>query len=670
MKSIKIRLIAIFTVIILVITLGVGLVSVNIVTNKLTQKAHSDLERMALSEAKYIEAIRDTDLKYIDALAQNKILIDETVTRKEKVQFFESEAERTGYMAFAFADKQGNSITFNQDGTTVDVNTRDYYQRAIKGESAASDMMISAATGDLIIIYAAPVKVRGEIVGVFYGRKSAAALSAVVDHFSYQETGYQYIMNEHGNVVAHKDTNMVLEQFNMLENAREKKELKDFFNTLESRILKRETGSASYFYGQQDQIVGFAAVEGSPWVITIGIEAQEVLREVNALRNMLIIISVIALLIGIAITYFVSQRIALPISDVTGIIQRLSEYDFTIGNNFKIEKYFKRPDEIGKMANALTIMQKNIGELIGNISQSSESVAASSEELTATTQQTSTAAEGIVRTIEEIANGASEQAKETEKAFQHITKLGRVIENENLYTQELKQAINKVNQLKEEGIKEVEALVCKTQVNQEASQDIGEVIMQTNEGAERIYQASQMIKSIADQTNLLALNAAIESARAGEAGRGFAVVAEEIRKLAEQSERFTGEISEIIKDLTAKTSQAVDTMKKMNTMVKEQTQSVGATKDKFEGIAQAVEETQQGIEKLTESAKEMKMSKETIVGVIESLSAIAEENAAGTEEAAASVEEQTASMEQIASTSEALAKLAEEMNIGVAKFKY
>ena len=80
-------------------------------------------------------------------------------------------------------------------------------------------MMISAATGDLIIIYAAPVKLRGEIVGVFYGRKNAAALSAVIDHFSYGETGYQYIMNEHDNVVAHKDTAMVLEQFNMLENA-------------------------------------------------------------------------------------------------------------------------------------------------------------------------------------------------------------------------------------------------------------------------------------------------------------------------------------------------------------------------------------------------------------------------------------------------------------------
>ncbi len=82
----------------------------------------------------------------------------------------------------------------------------------------------------------------------------------------------------------------------------------------------------------------------------------------------------------------------------------------------------------------------------------------------------------------------------------------------------------------------------KTEQNNQAAQNIYEIIISNNEGASKIETASSIIQNIATQTNLLALNAAIEAARAGDAGKGFAVVSDEIRKLAEQSSSFTSEI--------------------------------------------------------------------------------------------------------------------------------
>ena len=196
-----------------------------------------------------------------------------------------------------------------------------------------------------------------------------------------------------------------------------------------------------------------------------------------------------------------------------------------------------------------------------------------------------------------------------------------------------------------------------------------EVILNTNDRALEISSASNMIKSISDQTNLLALNAAIEAARAGEAGKGFAVVAEEIRKLAEQSNKFTEEIQEIVQGLTEKVTETVDIMELVGDTVSEQNDQVNETQKIFHVISGELDKNMNEMNRLNNSVNELERTKESLVGIIENLSALSEENAAATQEASESLNSQLYSAQEVASASASLSNMAQEMIEMISKFK-
>lgn len=326
-------------------------------------------------------------------------------------------------------------------------------------------------------------------------------------------------------------------------------------------------------------------------------------------------------------------------------------------------------NELGEISEAINKTQNAMKNVIQNILNMSGQVAAASQQLTATSEETTAAANEVAVVIEDIAHGASEQAKDIEQGNFSILELGNLIKDNRNMMKELNTSVGKVNSLKDEGLEILKDLVEKMDLSSNLAGQTQEAIQNTYESTEKIANYSEMIESISEQINLLSLNAAIEAARAGELGRGFAVVAEEIRKLAEESNKFTGEITNLINELTVQTRNSVNIMKESRQIVFSQAESVNTTDDKFRGIAEAIEIMRDITHKVSNSSDEMEQKKESIISIIENLSAISEENAAETQEASASVEEQTASMEEIANSSEELAKIAEDLDAQLRVFK-
>ncbi|MBR1741157.1 MAG: methyl-accepting chemotaxis protein, partial [Lachnospiraceae bacterium] len=203
----------------------------------------------------------------------------------------------------------------------------------------------------------------------------------------------------------------------------------------------------------------------------------------------------------------------------------------------------------------------------------------------------------------------------------------------------------------------------------EAIERIGEQVNATNESANRISEAIQLITSIAEETNLLSLNASIEAARAGEQGRGFAVVANQIQKLAEQSNESAQKVSEIIENLLKDSEKTVDVMEDVRKIVDEQQEKLDQTRKEFANVRNGIDESREETSEIKEQTDDCDSARVRVVDVISNLSAISQENAAATQQTTASMQELNATINLLAESAGNLTELSDRLEQEIAFFK-
>lgn len=303
------------------------------------------------------------------------------------------------------------------------------------------------------------------------------------------------------------------------------------------------------------------------------------------------------------------------------------------------EKTASRSDEVGDLCKYVEELRTRLAEIIGKLKEESGHLYSSSNRLYSTSQNANDAVGQVERAVHEIADGATSQADETQKATENVILMGNMVEETSAQVEELQKNAIEMQKSSEQASAILSELAAVNQETVDAIEVISQQTNTTNESALKIRDATNLITEIADETNLLSLNASIEAARAGEQGRGFAVVAAQISKLAEQSNESARKIEEIITSLIADSTKSVETMNHVRDIMERQNENVQKTDEAFQIVKDGIDRSMDGVKYIADKTTQLDEARVNVVDVVQNLTAIAEENAAGTEETSASATE-------------------------------
>ncbi len=307
---------------------------------------------------------------------------------------------------------------------------------------------------------------------------------------------------------------------------------------------------------------------------------HKITKNVKAGAKLIIILIILMLFSILGLNFSTSRILRKFVIDLQKTIKKLSEGDLT-AKSYKA--YLDRDDELGEIARNLDKMQQQLSLLINQIKTNSQELKQASEQLAQMSQQISTQAQQQAATSEELTASMEEFHATVQTNTDNAEKTGEIT--------------NKT-----------------AKVTEQSSKIFFETIKAVSEITEKI----DFIAEVADRTDILSINASIEAARAGEAGKGFAVVAQEIRKLADHTQKSSLEIrrqSEIGRKLSE------------------------LARKKLEQLTPEIMKSARLVDDIVNANKEQVVSIETINNAILELSQIASRNSQLSEEMSVSAEE-------------------------------
>jgi methyl-accepting chemotaxis protein len=373
------------------------------------------------------------------------------------------------------------------------------------------------------------------------------------------------------------------------------------------------------------------------WAILSVINEDEVLITPNEIRNFIIMeVLIILIVIGIASIMLLNHNLIRPLNNFKATLLSIGDT-----KDLRIGLICDAPREIEEMAQSFNILLEALQHLINSAKESS-------------TKNTHTA-NHLSTNAEEVGENVALSVDIIRKASENSITINNEITSAISEAQANKKEIIKANNMLSEARDEIISLTSRVQETSEVEVELANKMDTLSSEATNVKSVLEVIGDIADQTNLLALNAAIEAARAGEHGRGFAVVADEVRKLAERTQKSLSEINATINVIVQSIQEASENMNSNSKEIQNLSEIASDVETKINMTVEIVDNGTHASDKTVQDFENTGKAIASITKVITQIDDISMKNAKN--------------VEIIVATSENLSEETEELNAQLEAFR-